>query len=359
MKDYRRILITRFSALGDVAMTIPVVYSLCESNRDRNFVFVTKQIPSRLFINTPANLTVIGVETEKYKGVAGTYNLADELKKNYDIDALADLHGSLRTRILSFWLRLMGVKVAAIRKGKRGKRALTRRYKKIMVPLVSTRARYREVFYRLGLPYKEMFKGIFKSDYRVVTPSELLAPVKEKIELPEEEENIKMIGIAPFAAHRGKVYPEEMMERVIKRLSKERNLKIYIFGSGNKEANTIGRWAMMYENIVNMAAAKIGLAAEMALMSRFEMMVSMDSANMHLASLVGTRVVSIWGATHPFCGFMGWHQKKDDALQLDMICRPCSVFGNKPCHRGDFYCMYGLAPERVIEKILGYDDATA
>jgi ADP-heptose:LPS heptosyltransferase len=86
-------------------------------------------------------------------------------------------------------------------------------------------------------------------------------------------------------------------------------------------------------------------------MSFFDAMISMDSANMHLAALVGTRVVSIWGATHPFCGFMGWRQRKEDAVQLDMVCRPCSVFGNRPCRRGDFHCMYGISPERIIQTL--------
>ena len=87
-------------------------------------------------------------------------------------------------------------------------------------------------------------------------------------------------------------------------------------------------------------------------MSHLDTMVSMDSANMHLASLTGTRVVSVWGATHPYCGFMGWQQKEEDAVQINTLsCRPCSVFGNKPCHRGDFACMNNILPEEIIQRI--------
>lgn len=340
---YRSILISRFSALGDVAMTIPVVYSVCEANPQCEFIFITKKFTAQLFLNPPANLKVIGIHTDSYKGVIGLYHLAAEIKEKYNVEAFADLHASLRTRIIAFWLRLMGVKVATIRKGKRGKRALTRRYNKVMVPLVSTRARYREVFFRLGLHYKESFQGINFS----IAKENIALPAT----LPLPSAECAGIGIAPFAAHRGKVYPEELMLQVIQGIRKKGNYIIYIFGAGAEETNTIARWALKYDNIVNIAALHLGLPAEMLLMSRLQVMISMDSANMHIASLVGTRVISIWGATHPFCGFMGWKQKKEDAIQLDMVCRPCSVFGNKPCYRGDFHCMYGISPERIINQI--------
>ena len=90
---------------------------------------------------------------------------------------------------------------------------------------------------------------------------------------------------------------------------------------------------------------------ELILMSHLDVMVSMDSANMHLASITGTKVVSVWGATHPYAGFMGWRQSEDNAVQLPLACRPCSIFGNKPCRRGDFACMTGIKPEMIFEKI--------
>ena len=86
-----------------------------------------------------------------------------------------------------------------------------------------------------------------------------------------------------------------------------------------------------------------------------ELWVSMDSANMHLASLVGTRVVSIWGGTHPYAGFLGWNQKAENCIQLDMPCRPCSVYGNKSCLRSDYACLNGIAPNQILEKLIGHE----
>lgn len=338
------VLITRFSALGDVAMAIPVVYSACRSNPEEEFVFVTKKVAARLFVQPPSNLRVVAVDTTRYKGVGGIRRLALELRRQYGVDRLADLHDVLRTRLLRFWLRLSGVRCAVIRKGKRGKRALTRRSRKVMMPLVSTRARYREVFHRLQLPYSDNFKDIFGG----TQPD----PAVYAAATPPRRAGERWIGIAPFAAHRGKIYPPELMEQVVARLSREPNVRLFLFGAGAEETNMLGRWAMKYDNVVNMAALALGFEAEMALMHSCETVVSMDSANMHLASLVGTRVVSVWGATHPYCGFMGWRQRKEDVVQLDMVCRPCSVFGNRPCRRGDFHCMYGISPDQITDRVL-------
>ena len=111
------------------------------------------------------------------------------------------------------------------------------------------------------------------------------------------------------------------------------------------------RWAEKYDNVRLAADECHGLKEELELMKKLDVMVSMDSANMHLASLVGTRVVSIWGATHPYAGFLGWGQRMDDCVQRDDLkCRPCSIYGNKPCMRGDMACMQ-IDPKEVVERI--------
>ena len=77
----------------------------------------------------------------------------------------------------------------------------------------------------------------------------------------------------------------------------------------------------------------------------------MDSSNMHIASMVGIPVVSIWGATHPYAGFMGWKQNESNAIQVDLPCRPCSIFGNKPCFRNDYACLQSITPKMIVEHI--------
>ena len=106
----------------------------------------------------------------------------------------------------------------------------------------------------------------------------------------------------------------------------------------------------MYPN-VTAVYGKVRLAGEMDLISHLDCVVSMDSLVMHLASLVATPVVSVWGATHPGLGFLGYGCSAEHAVQADMACRPCSVFGNRPCRYGDFRCIASVAPERIVDEV--------
>ncbi|MCM1520131.1 MAG: glycosyltransferase family 9 protein [Lachnoclostridium sp.] len=346
----RRVLVTRFSALGDVAMTIPVLYSVAMSNPSTEFIFVTRKSMTGMFVNPPENVIVVGIDfnTSDYKGVTGLRRLYRELKDKYDFDAVADLHNVLRTMVIDFFARIDGCRVARINKGRGHKRRLTRRTNKVMLPLISQRARYREVFYRLGLVQDPKFKSLYgngKGDPALF--ADITAP---------KGDGEKWIGIAPFAKHKGKIYPIELMDKVVSHFAGQPGVRIFLFGAGAEEAAVLDRWVSAYPGVVSLASKRYGFPAELSLSSYLDVMVSMDSANMHLASLVGTPVVSIWGATHPYCGFKGWRQSEADMVQLTMTCRPCSVFGDKPCHRGDYYCLSGIQPTTIIEKITSHID---
>lgn len=344
----RRVLVTRFSALGDVAMTIPVLYSVALCNPATQFIFVTRASMTGMFVNPPSNLTVKGIDLNDpdYKGLTGINRLYRRLRDEYDFDAVADLHDVLRTQILDLRARLGGIRVARINKGRSHKRRLTRQTNKVMLPLTSQRARYREVFFRLGLVVESRFNSLYPDGRG---PEQLFAGITEP-----KAEGEKWIGIAPFAKHKGKIYPIALMEKVVEHFSQMPHVKIFLFGGGKEEAEVLGAWADRYPHTVSLASKRHGFPVELSLLSHLDVMVSMDSANMHLASLVRTPVVSIWGATHPYCGFKGWRQDDNDLVQLSMTCRPCSVFGDKPCHRGDYHCLAGIAPQIIIDKVTAH-----
>lgn len=344
MKDSgRNVLCMRFSALGDIAMAIPPLYDACRACPADNFVFLTRPHPAKLFINPPANLTVTGVDLSRYKGVGGLWRLFSMLRNQYGIDTVVDLHDVLRTKILRTFFRLAGARVAVIRKGRSGKRRLTRRSKKILLQLEPTVQRYADTFRRAHIYPESRFRSIFDGTEPPVAPyARLTAP---------KAAGDRWVAVAPFARHKGKIYPVEQMEKVVERLTSIPCVKIFLFGAGPAEDEVLRHWSEGKPEVVNMASASIGLPSELALLARCDVMVSMDSANMHLASLVGVPVVSVWGATHPYAGFMGFGQSQDNAVQLDMICRPCSVFGDKPCLRGDYHCLRGIQPALVADKV--------
>jgi ADP-heptose:LPS heptosyltransferase len=339
----RNVLVARFSALGDVAMSLPAVYNACRANPDTKFVFLTRHHPAQVFINRPENLTVMGVNLDNYKGVNGIWRLARSLMKLYEIDTFVDLHDVLRTKLLRIFLRMQGVDVFHIRKGRKAKKELTRRNNKVLLQLKPTTQRYENVFRAAGIALDNDFKSLYGSAKG--DPSEF-AMVTAPKSVGEH-----WMAVAPFAKHAGKIYPMELLEKVIAHFDAKGGEKIFIFGFGDEECAAIDRLAKKYPSVVNMAAANLGIGAELALLSHCDVMLSMDSANMHLASLVGLRAVTIWGATHPYTGFLGWNQHTGDVVQLEMTCRPCSVFGDKPCFRGDYHCLRGIPPQLVINKI--------
>ena len=255
-----------------------------------------------IFINPPSNLTVVGVDLEKdYSGVAGLWRLFKEHRDRFGFDGMIDLHDVLRTKVFGAFCRLHGIPVSVVNKGRKGKRALTRRHGKVLLPLISMRARYRQAFHGIGLPVESRFHGLFGTGKGSPEAFAMITAPKP--------EGVKWVGFAPFAKHAGKIYPPAMMEQVVKEISSLPDVCLFLFGGGETECEILQTWSERYPSTVSLAGKRYGFPAELSLVSWLDVMVSMDSANMHLASLVCTPVVSVWGATHPYCGFKGWRQK--------------------------------------------------
>lgn len=332
----RHILAFRFSALGDVAMTVPVIRNLLQQHPELEVTFVSTPFVQPLFEGTerlhfyPADIK------GEYNGVKGIYALSRAIRKDVPYDAIADLHNVIRTKLLRFLL--VGKKVAAIDKGRKEKEELTRPVNKKLRPLKTTFERYADVFRGIGFSLTlDTAKGIV---HRNADPSLLPSKSREGF----------IIGIAPFAKHAAKMYPLPKMKEVVRQLSRHGSATVLLFGS-KAEAALLEEWETEFSNVHSMAG-KLKFDEELTVISRLDAMVSMDSANMHLASLYGVPVVSVWGGTHPFLGFYGWGQPLGNAVQLDLSCRPSSVFGNKECPvHGAAGCMEGIAPEIIAEKV--------
>jgi len=337
-KGEKHILLFRFSAIGDIAIAAPLVRAYAKANPDILFTMVSQPMMRALYTDI-ANLGFVPADFKgKHKGFKGLLKLFRELSK-LKPSHLADLHNVLRTWVLRTLFAFSLTGIAFLHKGRAQKRELTRKKGKNLRQLPSMVRRYESVLVKIGL------KDLHFSETSLVNHS----VVKDlEMELSNNEQ-IK-IGIAPFAKHRGKAWPIEYMEEVVAELSGDLRFKILLFGGGWKEISQLQAWEQKY-SAVESVAGKHTLAKELEIINKLDFMISMDSANMHLASFTGTRVVSIWGATHPFVGFYGCGQSGDDAIQLDMSCRPCSVFGNKECFRGDYACMINIEPRIVLDKI--------
>lgn len=336
-----RVLAMRLSALGDVAMTVPVVYSFAKAFPNNEIVVLSRERWDALFANMPGNVRFYGVDLQEYAGLRGLARLYNELRRNEAPDKVADLHDVLRTKYLSARFRMAGIAVAVINKGRREKRELVRPDHKKLVQLKTSTQRYADVLAKLGFSFELDFHSIFGDEEGDVGTLAAVVGAKNENE---------WVGIAPFAQHEGKTYPRDLMEHVVSLLCKRPNREIFIFGGGPDEREVAEEWERRYPPVTSLIG-KGRLADELGVMSRMDVMLTMDSANMHLASIVGVKVFSIWGATHPAAGFSAWAQTPDTFIQYDMPCRPCSVYGNKKCRRGDYACLRHIDPNRVAEQI--------
>ena len=338
----KKLLITRFSAMGDVAMCVPVVYSLAKKYNDLEIIFLSRKNFAPIFSQLPENVKFIGIDLKNdYKGFSGLNRLFSEIKQ-LEIDAYADFHDVLRTKYLRIRTFFAGIKTEKIDKGRAEKKRLIKKGAEKSSTLETTFSRYEKVLKKLGFEFETKFSSIFSD--KTLT--------EEILKVSGEKGSSKWVGIAPFAAHQGKILPLKTTEDVVRQLS-EKGVKVFLFGAGKKEKPVLEDWQEKYENVLSTAGKLGGLKNELLLIANLDCMVSMDSANMHLASLAGVRTVSVWGATHPKAGFLGFNQMEEDPVQTPLPCRPCSVYGNKECKLSDKYkCLTSINAEDIINKIL-------
>lgn len=305
-------------------MTVPVFREFLEQNKDVEVIFVSRKNFADLFDDVP-NLQFHGVDFEQYKGVMGIRRLGREILKFYKPDYVADFHDVIRTKLIDSIAKRHGYKVFRINKGKEEKEHLTDVWNLNKIQLKRTVERYADILRSMGYPL------------------ELSQALRSRV---AERQGI---GFAPFAQHKGKMLPIEKSYELVKHLARDN--KIYFFGGGKEESDILLRWETEIPNTQSLAG-KLSLKEELDIIAGLKLMICMDSANMHLASLMGTRCVSIWGATHPYAGFLGYGQSFDDVVQVkDLTCRPCSVFGDKECYRGDYACLEELHVQQILDKI--------
>ncbi len=337
MSTPKHLLVIRMSAMGDVAMCVPVLKLLISKYPDVKITVVTKPLFSPFFRDIK-NVSVFKVDVKgAHKGVLGLYKLSKQLRR-YKIDAVADLHNVLRSKILKTFLNIKHS--VTIDKGRKEKKQLIRG--DFFKPLKSTHQRYIDVLNRLGF-------ALNLSEYDIVKTNPIV--FTDKLNNLINNNDLPFIGIAPFAAHKGKMYPITQMEKVIGALSK--TYHILLFGGGSHEIEVLSKIAKQSENVTNLAG-KLTIDEELDVISHLKLMVAMDSGNGHIAAMLGVKVLTIWGVTHPYAGFTPFKQPKNHMLlpnRIDFPKIPTSIYGNS-YPEGYEHAAKSIPPKAIIAKVL-------
>jgi ADP-heptose:LPS heptosyltransferase len=341
MKKPTHILVIRLSAMGDVAMTVPVLRVFKQTYPTVKITVLSKAFFKPFFIDIPEIEFLEADVYGEHKGIKGLLKLAKKAQR-LEIDAIADLHNVIRSKTITKYLNLKGIKSVTINKGRAEKKALTRAKNKTFKKLKMTHQRYVDVFTSLGFPLDlDTYKAPSKK-----TLSPYLQGLVKTIQK-------KQIGIAPFAAFKSKTYPLDLMKEVIAMLDKTERFNIFLFGGGTKEIEILKEIEKQHSSVLNMAG-KLPLEEELSLISNLDLMVSMDSGNGHLAAMYGVPVLSLWGVTHPFAGFAPFGQKEENNLLADrnkFPLIPTSVYGNK-YPEGYQDVMKTISTEVVFKRVL-------
>ena len=337
----------RLSAMGDVAMTVPVLRAFVSQNPEVKITVISRPFFKPFFEGIP-NLHFFEFDEKKrHKGFLGLLRLYQDLKA-LEIDAFADLHNVLRSKVVRTLFAWSGKKVAFTNKGRSEKKALTRANNKVFKPLKSMFERHVETFNQLGFSI-DLANPSFPE--KAVLSNDILKILVENEKIPNFS-GIK-IGIAPFAQYDAKIYPLDLMQQVIDQLAATPSHKILLFGGGKKEIELLDSLSKGKGNVI-VIAGKLQFQQELQLISNLDVMLSMDSGNAHLAAMLGVKVITLWGATHPYAGFSPFNQPLENALVSDRNLFPkipTSVYGNKKV-KGYENAMRTIAVENIVSRVL-------
>ncbi len=337
----KHIVIFRLSAMGDVAMTVPVVRALVDQHKDIRVTVVSRPF-FKPFFQDIERVDFMGVDLKKrHKGLKGLYQLFKDIKR-LKVDYFADFHNVLRSKIISSFFKFSGVKVATLDKGRQDKKALTSLTNKVFKPCVTMFENHLNTLGKLGLSVS--LKDPLFPNLPDLAP-ELFPYINHK--------KTNWIGIAPFAQYNSKVYPLDLMQKVIDTLAENEKNTLFLFGGGEKEIALLNQLKRDNDNVIVMAG-KVKLDVELNLIQHLDLMLSMDSGNAHIAAMLGIKVITLWGATHPYAGFSPFNQPLDYCIvsnreQYPLL--PTSVYGNKEVD-GYKDVMRSIDPKTVCEKVI-------
>ena len=334
-------LVIRTSAMGDVALLTPVIRALRKKYPEAGISVLTREAFNIFFTAIPGIDLINPDFTGRHRGMPGLIKLSGDLVRNAKPDLVIDLHDVIRTKVLRFLFRIRGIRVFVIEKGRGEKKAIIRgRYKR---KLKHTVERYSEIFSRAG----------FNIDPDTGIALAVAADAEKKASEALASGGLINIGVAPFAKHALKEWPASNMKKLLQLIYSKTPCNFWFFGGADESA----RLEDLSKGIPNVAilAGRKSLEEELAVMQKMEFMIAMDSSNMHMAALLGVKVVSVWGATDPVTGFGPWMQPDSYIIRIpseELTCRPCTIYGKGKCKRGDFACMNWLTPEIVFDRIV-------
>ena len=323
-----KILVIRFSSIGDVVLTTPVLRGLKEQIDGAEVHFLTKKAFLPIVQNNPRVDKVYTIN-KHINQVIG------ELKKeNYDF--ILDLHNNLRTKSVKLKLRKPSQSFSKLN----WKKWLLVRFKSNRMPKIHIVERYFEAARKLGV----------KNDH---LPCEYYIPESDKIHVEKEFEVIPkgFVALAIGAQFATKKMPKSLLSEIIKKLKQP----VILIG-GPTDVDLAEELMKEFSNnqLIN-ACGKYSLNQSASIVKQSSGIITNDTGMMHIASCYDLKIVSVWGNTVPDLGMFPYSPQNENYSihQVEGLnCRPCSKIGFKECPKGHFDCMLKQKPEEIVSSFI-------
>jgi len=346
----KKILIVRFSSLGDVILTTPVIGALKSQFPQSRIFFLTKAQYGDVLRADPRIFSLIEFDPmQKNKGFSGFMRLVSELRSQ-DFDLLVDLHANLR----SFFVRHLTKSKIKLKYNKhRLSRFLMVHLKFLKTKAIQTVDSYLEILKRIKIYAPEKNPLIFSSQDNVESSDHFLLEQKVK------KDDI-VVGVHPGARWETKRWDEEKFAQVCQILIEGHNCKILLLGDAEDDELVENISKGVHELVENISKGVpkprviqvLGLPTGriLSLIKRCDCLVTNDSGPMHIAQALQVPVVAIFGPTHPKLGFAPLGSK-NVVLCANVKCSPCSLHGEKRCSKKSRFCMDLIEPKMVVEAV--------
>ena len=331
--------------MGDVSLTVPAIRGIIGSNPDIEMTVVTRKFFAPFFYGIPRINLYFPDFDKRHKGLFGLKRLYNDLKKEGPFASVIDLHGVIRTKILTTLFKWSGIPGYTIDKGRKEKRFILK--SKYIRALKHSSTRYLDTFNAAG------FKGQIGRAPYLEYPEEATIKARQFLSEKEADDHKIWIGLAPFATHKPKIWGINKFRELISLINAKYKIDFFLFGGGDQEIIHL-KELEQYSSSIHLVVRNLSLPEELALIKMLDLMISMDSSNMHLSALSGIPTVSIWGGTHPAFGFYALGQPAEYHIQTpasSLKCRPCSVFGGKPCIYPEPKCMEMVKSQDVFKTL--------
>ena len=307
MQETLKILVVRFSSIGDIVLTTPVVRML-KKQLNAQVHYLTKSSYVSLLKNNPYIDSVYQIDNSISEVIA------DLKKEKYDY--VIDLHSNLRTQILKFRL---GMPAKSFNKLNMEKFMLTN-FKLDKMPKIHIVDRYLETVKHLGVKNDNQGLDFFLS-------------ANDKLDISIFPKNYIVFIIG--GQHATKILPNEKIISIIKKVNKP------VLLVGGPEDFGRGEQIIAYTNNTINTCGKYSILQSASLVQQATMVITHDTGMMHIAAAFNKNIYSVWGNTVPEFGMYPYlESEQSKRIEVKGLnCRPCSKIGYDKCPKGHFKCM--------------------